>query len=1014
MTTLPPKIDPSTFQQRLEETRAKAPFYTPEWNARQDKDGAQALLRISLRLLEHVTRQLNKTPDKNFIAFLHHLGMQLQPAQSARAVVTFTLAEGTTEHVAIPKGTQLAGEGLDGEEVIFETETALRATPALLQAIYSLYTGNDAIYEHTAKLNSPDGFELFTGQNQQEHSLYIGHAELFDQANPSCIAIEFTITVGASLDALVLVWEYWDGQRWVALQTFPDTNSGQRDTTNLFSRSGRMILKKLAGEFAPREVNGIESRWLRCRLKNTLSSLTQIRLPEINTLRINVSPSNPFPAELAFHNDIPLNLDKLSTGIHPFGQLPRLFDTLYIASDEAFSKRGARITLIINSHWFDPANTGASPTETTNENGNAPNPTLSWEYWNGKGWRILHDLVDSTDKFKKPKDISFTCPVDIEKVEINGENKFWIRARLIDGDYGKEFVIKPKSGVVASTEVEFAEGTVRYPIITKLEITYKNVPREPEQCLSLNNLNYEDHLGALLNTTQTFAPYHILPERLPGIFLGFNKKLEGGPISIFFHLQEPLSSQEIKMNWFYWNGDSWVLLNVRDSTRNLTQIGLLEFAVPNDRHERELFDKVLFWLKGSVVEGDLTQKPKLFSIWVNSTYATQASVVEDEIVGSSQVVAHQEFPLLNPMIINQAVFVLETTDPSEEERQAILAEEGADAIAEQKDASGEIQHFKIRWHEVDDFDFSTPYARHYIADKRLGVIKFGDGVQGMIPPPGADNIRANYRFGGGTNGNIEAGKISSLKNAIPFVDQVTNHLRADGGSDTETLDEVRIRGPQTLKHRERAISPSDFEALAKSASRTVVRAKCLANTNSDGESAPGHVSVIIVPVHQIKNEPPSRILCTTVADYLKAHTANTLGSDTGLDVRGAKYIQIAIEPTIIPTTLEAAVGVEDAVIKTLQRYIHPLTGGPDEDGWVFGATICRTELFALLESIQDVDHVQDIVIRVEDEVKAGDVVMGPEQLPFSGEHKVNIQSPGASSKRAASPLDSTCADSAVG
>jgi hypothetical protein len=102
------------------------------------------------------------------------------------------------------------------------------------------------------------------------------------------------------------------------------------------------------------------------------------------------------------------------------------------------------------------------------------------------------------------------------------------------------------------------------------------------------------------------------------------------------------------------------------------------------------------------------------------------------------------------------------------------------------------------------------------------------------------------------------------------------------------------------------------------------------------------------------------------------------------------------------------------VIKALQRYIHPLTGGPDEDGWVFGATICRTELFALLEGIQDVDHVQDIVLRVEDEVKAGDVVMGPEQLPFSGEHKVSIQSPDASPNRAARPLDSTCADSAVG
>jgi hypothetical protein len=264
-----PKIDPRTFEQCLEEACAKALFYTPEWNPRQEKDSAQALLRIYLHLLAHVTRRLNQTPDKNLIAFLHHLGMQLQPAQSARAWVTFTLATGTSVHVPIPKGTQLAGEGLDGEEVIFETETALRATPALLQDVYSLDTRTDALYEHTVKLNVPGGFELFTGQNQQERSLYIGHAELLEQANPSTISIDFTLAVGASPGILELIWEYWNGQRWVALKTFSGAAFDPLDTTALLRKSGRMTFHKPAGEFAPLELlNGIENRWLRCRLKN--------------------------------------------------------------------------------------------------------------------------------------------------------------------------------------------------------------------------------------------------------------------------------------------------------------------------------------------------------------------------------------------------------------------------------------------------------------------------------------------------------------------------------------------------------------------------------------------------------------------------------------------------------------------------------------------------------------------------------------------------------------------------
>ena len=218
-----PKIDSRVFAQLLQEARAKAQFYTPEWNAAQDKDAGQALLKIYLRLYEGVIRQLNKTPDKNFVAFLDSLGMELQPAQSARAIVTFSLAEGTKEHVLVPKGTQLAAEGLDGEEAIFETDEPVRLTPALLQQVYSIDARNDEIYEHTEQFRNTEAFDLLAGPNKQEHALYIGHTDVLNQLNPSKITVEFTISAGASGGVLELIWEYWNGERWVALRTFkPD------------------------------------------------------------------------------------------------------------------------------------------------------------------------------------------------------------------------------------------------------------------------------------------------------------------------------------------------------------------------------------------------------------------------------------------------------------------------------------------------------------------------------------------------------------------------------------------------------------------------------------------------------------------------------------------------------------------------------------------------------------------------------------------------------------------------
>jgi hypothetical protein len=71
----------------------------------------------------------------------------------------------------------------------------------------------------------------------------------------------------------------------------------------------------------------------------------------------------------------------------------------------------------------------------------------------------------------------------------------------------------------------------------------------------------------------------------------------------------------------------------------------------------------------------------------------------------------------------------------------------------------------VRWHQVTDFYQSGPASRHYTLDPITGVIQFGDGLQGKIPPVGRDNIRAvRYRVLDGAAGNTKAGTISVLRN----------------------------------------------------------------------------------------------------------------------------------------------------------------------------------------------------------------------------------------------------------
>jgi hypothetical protein len=53
-------------------------------------------------------------------------------------------------------------------------------------------------------------------------------------------------------------------------------------------------------------------------------------------------------------------------------------------------------------------------------------------------------------------------------------------------------------------------------------------------------------------------------------------------------------------------------------------------------------------------------------------------------------------------------------------------------------------------------------------------------------------------------------------------------------------------------------------------------------------------------------------------------------------------------------------GVADRVRATLERFLHPLRGGPDGQGRAFGGRPRDSDLTALVEAVDDVDHVRSL------------------------------------------------------
>ncbi len=95
----------------------------------------------------------------------------------------------------------------------------------------------------------------------------------------------------------------------------------------------------------------------------------------------------------------------------------------------------------------------------------------------------------------------------------------------------------------------------------------------------------------------------------------------------------------------------------------------------------------------------------------------------------------------------------------------------------------------VAWTRFVDLVESLSTSKHYtvtIDNEGWVYILFGDGEFGAVPVVGTNNVRASYRIGGGSAGNVAANSITELLTPIEHVLSVTNLAAATGGADPET------------------------------------------------------------------------------------------------------------------------------------------------------------------------------------------------------------------------------------
>jgi hypothetical protein len=509
-------------------------------------------------------------------------------------------------------------------------------------------------------------------------------------------------------------------------------------------------------------------------------------------------------------------------------------------------------------------------------------------------------------------------------------------------------------------------------------------------CLGYNDFSYVDLAAAAASAPSgTFTAFSVAADADPALYLGFDRPFDNRPATLYLQVEPPLPEEVAddklagldpstlaQVVWEYSSPSGWRALGALDETETLASPGLVSFVGPNDLAQQPRFGVKCYWLRARWWRGYFPLTPRLRRVLLNTTWASQVTTVDREILGSSNGNQGQTFMTAQtPVQPGQRLLVRESELPSPAEQQALIALEGADAVSVTEDAAGQPDEIWVRWHAMPDFYQSGPRDRHYTLDPLSGEIRFGDGQAGLIPAQGQNNIRMTYRTGGGAQGNRAAGAIIQLKSGIPYIDGVTNYEPARGGAPREPIDRLKARGPAVLRHRDRAVTAQDLEDLAYEASVDVARVAAIVPTQFDPNNLwidpknpivgdkyrttdAGRMGVIVAPNADAIRPTPSLRLLRQVQAYLQARCP----AAADLWVAGPQWVGVTVTATVVAVSLGAAGTLADQVRIALERFLHPLTGGPQGQGWAFGRKPHQSDLFAVIEAVEGVDYVRSLSV----------------------------------------------------
>ena len=984
-----PIIDNRKLKNLIEEMKELAPHFTPEWkfHSQSSDVGTALFLVVALQLQESIDL-LNLSLDKNFVSFLNYLNISLKPPKPAKLPLVFNLSEGSTDSISLKKGVRVFGRSeIDDKILTFETNTNMEISPSKLINSYCTCAREDFIL-HIENINSENVIFDLSQANMQKHELYISLNHILICSKPTIFEIILDYDLSENAPDMKLLgdkdlvsWSYFSHGQWIEFEEiYVEKNT----------------IKLLKDNFNKIDVyEELEARCLRCSVKeDNIFELENVFIDNLfmrsrlHTVKRGIEP------EGVYYND----KSRESKECFPFGEFFNQFDTFYINSDDVLSKKNSTISIIFDLELFTnklsnkDANVDWKLVMKAAELNRLEDPVISihtvkWHYWNGIRWELLN--IDK--KFERifyylnrqgETKVDFVCPLDIETTNVNGQDGYFIKI-VVDRI---ENYVHP-------------DGKYMSPKIKNLRVSYdyKEKSQLIEQVLSYNNLQYEDLFNKVVSNGVITYPFKGVDNKGNALYLKLSQPMENCAVNLLVLMNKEnnkfLYNKNIEVEYFATERgmNSWRKIKVNDETKGFTQDGIITTSVMNNFAKIAIFGEKGYWIRILFGTNDVDVR-YLKGIYLNGVWATQQLSKYEEYIDVSE--ENKELFLNETPIIDIELWVNEIDNISSKDIDEIIKNKSL-AYKDFYDSLGLLREFWIKWRKTDHFYKEGENDRVYKIDEITGSLQFGNGIRGKLPPTDhKKSIYVNYKVGGGLEGNIKAFSTIQLEEPLAFIDNVINPDNGYGGSDMEALNDAMIRGVNTIRHRNRAVTLVDIQDIVKTVSSEIFKVKCIKRNKNKEEGS----LLIIVLLRDKILEGMSYTLKKAVEEFLYDKIPTNLCEEGKIQISDPEIVKLDLKITLTVKRDSDKVLIRENLKKIIEQFLDYKVGNFNNRGWEIGEIPTEYTFYSILSDEEGVLNIDDVSMSTyiitkfsTKEISLGDVYEKENVIIVSGNHSFEIR-----------------------